>query len=69
MFKNESDENKGKLLAQGKGIHSMGDMAYKKGYRISNTVLEVKDPSDPESEWKIYHRIGTKGIDTKGWKL
>ena len=67
-FQNEPDENKGSLLAKGKGIFSMGDISYKRGYSNQNTVLEVKNPNDLDSEWKIYRRKDTKNIDTTGWK-
>jgi len=67
-FKNEPKENKGRLLAFGKGINTMGDISYRYGYSRKNTVLEVKDPSDLNSEWKIYQRKNTKDIDTTGWK-
>ena len=66
-FKNEPDENKGKLLARGKGINSMGTISYQKGYKKQNTVLEVDNPSDLNSPWRIYQRKNTKGIDTTGW--
>lgn len=53
---NEFLFKKGKKLATGTGIKSMGEKSYKNKWSNENTILEVKDTSDLNSRWNIYER-------------
>ncbi len=58
IYEDEPDKyKKGALLAQGKGTYDMMDISYRKGYTTENTILEVKNPNDLNSSWKIYDRV------------
>ena len=55
---------KGRLLAQGHGVFSMGDVSYKNKWSNNNTILEVSNPNDLDSKWRIYERTAiAKDID------
>lgn len=51
-----SSNEKGKLLARGTGVNSMMDTSYKRKYNNDNTILEVSNPDDFNSSWRIYER-------------
>lgn len=47
---------KGKKLATGRGLKSMGEKSYKNQWNNRNTILEINDESDLNSRWNIYER-------------
>lgn len=47
---------KGKNLATGRGLKSMGEKSYKNQWNNRNTILEINDESDLNSRWNIYER-------------
>lgn len=47
---------KGRLLGSGRGDYSMMDMSYRNGWSTDNTILEVSNPNDMNSRWRIYER-------------
>ena len=57
IYEDEPDKyKKGRLLAQGYGGYSMMDESYKHGWSNENTILEVSNPNDLDSKWRIYER-------------
>ena len=44
-------------LAFGKGIDSMMDVSYKNNYTDKNTILEVENPNDLDSKWRIWRKL------------
>lgn len=57
IYEDEPDKyKKGRLLAQGRGVHDMMDASYKGGWSDENSILEVSNPSDLDSKWRIYER-------------
>ena len=55
-FEDSSLFKKGKKLATGTGLHSMGVKSYKNKWNNRNTILEVMDESNLDSRWNIYER-------------
>ena len=55
-FEHSSLFEKGKKLATGHGLKSMGEKSYKNKWGTRNTILEVMDESDLNSKWNIYER-------------
>ena len=53
---NASPSDKGALLARGHGIFSMLDKSYQNGWSDENSILEVDNPDDGDSRWRIYQR-------------
>lgn len=53
---NEPKEQRGPLLARGKGVFKMLDVSYKRGLNDDNSILVVKDMNDLDSTWSIYKR-------------
>lgn len=43
-----------KKVASGKGILSLLDVCYKKGYNKDNTVLYIKNKNTLASSWELY---------------
>lgn len=43
-----------KKIASGKGIKSLLDICYKKGYNNKNTVLYIKNKNTLASYWELY---------------
>lgn len=55
-FEKSSLFKRGKKLATGTGLKSMGEKSYKYKWNNRNTILEVKEPSNIDSRWNIYER-------------
>lgn len=55
-FEKSSLFKRGKKLATGRGLKSMGEKSYKYKWNNRNTILEVEEPSDIDSRWNIYER-------------
>jgi hypothetical protein len=55
-FENSSLFKRGKKLATGRGLKSMGEKSYKYKWNDRNSILEVEEPSDINSRWNIYER-------------
>lgn len=44
-------------LATGKGINDMLNISQINRWSESNTILEVKNPNDPNSKWTIWQKV------------
>lgn len=52
----DNPAKKGKLLASGHGFDRMMKKSYENHWTVKNTVLEIDDPTDMYSGWKMYER-------------
>lgn len=51
---------KGGLLGYGKGVDDMMRESYMNNWKPDNTILEVDNPKNINSKWRIYERKAIK---------
>lgn len=49
-----TEQDKGRVLARGRGLYQMGDVSYKHNWGDENSILDVKNTGSLDSPWTIY---------------